>query len=73
MWAVMGSPWDAVGEMTASRNICATQIAAAWEASGRAFDRALDDFTDAELAVVERYLDRTTEVGGEQTARLRRG
>jgi DNA-binding MarR family transcriptional regulator len=48
-------------------------IAAAWEAPGRAFDQALDDFTDAELAVIERYLDRTTEVGGEQTARLRRG
>ncbi|MGV9453990.1 MarR family winged helix-turn-helix transcriptional regulator [Streptomyces sp. NPDC003635] len=47
------------------------EIEAAWEAPGRAFDQALDEFTDEELAVVERYLERMTGVGGEQTERLR--
>jgi DNA-binding MarR family transcriptional regulator len=46
-------------------------IEAAWEAPGRAFDHALDDFTDDELAVIERYLRRITDVGSEQTARMR--
>jgi hypothetical protein len=43
-----------------------------WDEPGTAFTDALDDFTDDELAVIERYLRRTTEVGGEQTARLRK-
>ncbi|MGW0475968.1 MarR family winged helix-turn-helix transcriptional regulator [Streptomyces coeruleorubidus] len=48
-------------------------IEAAWEAPGRAFGQALDDFTDDELAVIERYLQRVTDVGTEQTARIREG
>ncbi|MGX1887152.1 MarR family winged helix-turn-helix transcriptional regulator [Streptomyces sp. NPDC055287] len=47
------------------------EIEAAWATPGKAFDRALDDFTDDELTVIERYLRRTTDVGTEQTARLR--
>ncbi|GGP97047.1 MarR family winged helix-turn-helix transcriptional regulator [Streptomyces roseolilacinus] len=47
------------------------EVEAAWDAPGRAFERALDDFTDDELTVIERYLRRTTDVGAEQTARLR--
>ncbi|MFJ8075521.1 MarR family winged helix-turn-helix transcriptional regulator [Streptomyces sp. NPDC096176] len=47
------------------------EIEAAWDAPGQAFDQALDDFTDDELTVIERYLRRTTDVGTEQTARLR--
>ncbi|UBU18496.1 MarR family winged helix-turn-helix transcriptional regulator [Nonomuraea gerenzanensis] len=49
------------------------ELETAWEGPGRAFDQALDDFTDDELAVIERYLRRTTEVGTEQTAHLRGG
>ncbi|MFD7550254.1 MarR family winged helix-turn-helix transcriptional regulator [Streptomyces sp. NPDC059816] len=56
--------------LTPDRN---PEIEAAWEAPGEAFDRALDDFTEDELAVVERYLQRTTDVGAVQTARLRAG
>ncbi|WP_308117988.1 MarR family winged helix-turn-helix transcriptional regulator [Streptomyces buecherae] len=51
----------------------APDVEAAWAEPGRAFDRALDDFTDPELAVIERYLRRITEVGSEQTERLQRG
>jgi hypothetical protein len=40
--------------------------------SGRAFGQALDGFTVEELVVIERYLRRTTEVGSEQTERMRR-
>jgi DNA-binding MarR family transcriptional regulator len=47
------------------------EVQAAWSAPGKAFDQALEDFTDDELAVIERYLRRTTDVGTEQTARLR--
>lgn len=50
-----------------------SEVEAAWEAPGRAFDQALEDFTDDELTVIERYLRRTTEVGTAQTARLRTG
>ncbi|CAL9330170.1 MarR family winged helix-turn-helix transcriptional regulator [Streptomyces sp. enrichment culture] len=47
------------------------EVEAAWGAPGRAFAQALEDFTDDELAVIERYLRRTTDVGTEQAARLR--
>lgn len=47
-----------------------TELEAAWHAPGSAFVQALEDFTDEELAVIERYLRRTTEVGGQQTERL---
>jgi DNA-binding MarR family transcriptional regulator len=50
-----------------------SDLEATWDTPGRAFDRALDDFTDAELAVIERYLRRITDVGSEQTARMREG
>ncbi|GAA3017310.1 MarR family winged helix-turn-helix transcriptional regulator [Streptosporangium longisporum] len=49
----------------------APEIEAAWDAPGRAFGQALEDFTDDELIVIERYLRRTTDVGTAQTARLR--
>ncbi|MFI6370048.1 MarR family winged helix-turn-helix transcriptional regulator [Streptomyces sp. NPDC050546] len=49
------------------------EIEAAWDTPGNAFDQALDDFTEDELTVIERYLRRTTDVGTEQTARLRTG
>lgn len=49
------------------------EVEAAWGAPGKAFDQALEDFSDDELTVIERYLRRTTEVGTEQTARLRTG
>ncbi|MEU4489964.1 MarR family transcriptional regulator [Streptomyces purpurascens] len=49
------------------------EIEAAWDTPGKAFDQALEDFTDDELTVIERYLRRTTDVGTEQTARLRSG
>ncbi|MFF7314298.1 MarR family transcriptional regulator [Streptomyces sp. NPDC008137] len=49
------------------------EIEAAWNTPGKAFDEALEAFTDDELTVIERYLRRTTEVGTEQTARLRDG
>lgn len=49
------------------------EIEAAWDTPGKAFDQALEDFTDDELTVIERYLRRTTDVGTEQTARLRTG
>ncbi|MFE5852368.1 MarR family winged helix-turn-helix transcriptional regulator [Streptomyces sp. NPDC056500] len=48
-------------------------IDAAWETPARAFDRALDDFTDEELTVIERYLERITEVGSEQTTLMSGG
>ncbi|MGW7285082.1 MarR family winged helix-turn-helix transcriptional regulator [Streptomyces sp. NPDC054847] len=47
------------------------EIEAAWDAPGKAFDQTLEDFTDDELTVIERYLRRTTDVGTAQTARLR--
>ncbi|CAL9671140.1 hypothetical protein SUDANB105_07517 [Streptomyces sp. enrichment culture] len=56
--------------LTARRN---PELEAAWETPGRAFAQALDDFTDDELGVIERYLQRITEVGSEQTERIRRG
>ncbi|WP_031172538.1 MarR family winged helix-turn-helix transcriptional regulator [Streptosporangium roseum] len=56
--------------LTAGRS---PEIEAAWDAPGEAFGRALDDFTDDELTVIERYLQRTTDVGTVQTARLRAG
>ncbi|WP_217250978.1 MarR family winged helix-turn-helix transcriptional regulator [Streptomyces sp. AC602_WCS936] len=49
----------------------APEVEAAWDTPGRAFGQALEDFTDDELTVIERYLRRTTDVGTEQTARLR--
>jgi DNA-binding MarR family transcriptional regulator len=48
-----------------------TELQAAWHAPGHAFAQALEGFTDEELAVIERYLQRTTEVGSQQTERLR--
>jgi DNA-binding MarR family transcriptional regulator len=48
------------------------ELEAAWETPGRAFGQALDDFTIEELTVIERYLQRITEVGNEQTERMRR-
>ncbi|QIP82944.1 MarR family transcriptional regulator [Streptomyces sp. Tu 2975] len=50
----------------------APEVAAAWDTPGRAFAQALDDFTDEELLVVERYLQRITQVGSEQAERLRK-
>jgi DNA-binding MarR family transcriptional regulator len=50
----------------------APEVAAAWDAPGRAFAQALDDFTDEELLVVERYLQRITQVGSEQAERLQK-
>ncbi|BEL05007.1 hypothetical protein Q0Z83_031980 [Actinoplanes sichuanensis] len=47
------------------------EIEAAWDTPGKAFDQALADFSDDELTVIERYLRRTTDVGTEQTTRLR--
>ncbi|WP_327686319.1 hypothetical protein [Streptomyces sp. NBC_00467] len=47
------------------------EIGAAWDTPGKAFDQALEDFTDDELIVIERGLRRTTDVGTAQTARLR--
>lgn len=47
------------------------EIEAAWDTPGKAFDQALEDFTDDELTIIERYLRRTTDVGTAQTARLR--
>jgi DNA-binding MarR family transcriptional regulator len=46
------------------------EVEAAWDVPGSTFTRALDDFTDDELAVIERYLWRTTEAGSEQARRL---
>ncbi|MFC4063465.1 MarR family winged helix-turn-helix transcriptional regulator [Actinoplanes subglobosus] len=46
------------------------QLETAWDEPGNAFAEALQDFTDAELAVIERYLLRTTEVGSRQAERL---
>lgn len=43
---------------------------AAWDTPGNAFADALADFSAEELAVIERYLRRTTEVGTEQAERL---
>ncbi|MFF5977214.1 MarR family winged helix-turn-helix transcriptional regulator [Streptomyces olindensis] len=50
----------------------APEADAAWDAPADAFAEALEGFTDEELAVIERYLHRTTEVGSAQTERLRR-
>jgi DNA-binding MarR family transcriptional regulator len=50
----------------------AAELEAVWDEPGSAFTHALDDFTDEELVVIERYLRRTTEVGGEQAERLRK-
>jgi DNA-binding MarR family transcriptional regulator len=50
----------------------AVELEAVRAVPGSAFTEALDDFTDEELAVIERYLRRTTEVGGEQAERLRK-
>lgn len=44
---------------------------AAWEAPGSAFADLLAEFTDEELAVIERYLRHSTRVGSAQAARLR--
>jgi hypothetical protein len=44
-----------------------------WQVGATAQQPAGDDFTDAELAVIERYLRRITDVGSEQTARMREG
>ncbi|MFD4830035.1 MarR family winged helix-turn-helix transcriptional regulator [Streptomyces uncialis] len=51
----------------------ASEVDAAWDTPAKAFAAALDDFTDGELAVVERYLRRTTQVGDAQAERLREG
>ncbi|WP_037307289.1 MarR family winged helix-turn-helix transcriptional regulator [Amycolatopsis orientalis] len=48
----------------------ADEVATAWEEPGSAFAEVLADFDDGELAVIERYLRRTTEVGTEQAERL---
>ncbi len=48
------------------------ELEAAWHVPGSAFGQALEEFTDEELAVIERYLRRTTEVGSQQTERLHR-
>ncbi|GAA2652112.1 MarR family winged helix-turn-helix transcriptional regulator [Streptomyces vastus] len=45
------------------------ELEAAWKAPGSAFAETLDEFTDEELAVIERYLWRTTQVGDEHAAR----
>jgi DNA-binding MarR family transcriptional regulator len=42
----------------------------AWDAPGGAFNEALHEFDAHELAVIERYLRRTTEVGHEQARQL---
>ncbi|MET9669402.1 MarR family transcriptional regulator [Streptomyces sp. NPDC006475] len=49
------------------------EVEAAWDTPGKAFAKALEDFSDDELTVIERYLRRTTDVGTEQTSRLRTG
>ncbi|MGI5426717.1 MarR family winged helix-turn-helix transcriptional regulator [Streptomyces sp. CA-179760] len=49
------------------------EVDAAWEIPGRAFGEALEEFTDDELGVVERYLRRLTDVGGEQAVRIQKG
>lgn len=54
--------------LTAQR---APEAEAAWDAPGAAFAGLLDDFTDEELAVIERYLRLATEVGSAQADRLR--
>lgn len=56
--------------LTAKRG---AELGAAWDVPGSAFARALDDFTEDELAVIERYLWRITEVGSEQAERLPEG
>lgn len=56
--------------LTAQR---APEAEAAWDEPGRAFAEVLDDFTDEELVVVERYLRRATQVGSAQAERLRKG
>ncbi|WP_030239495.1 MULTISPECIES: MarR family winged helix-turn-helix transcriptional regulator [unclassified Streptomyces] len=51
----------------------APEADAAWDEPGRAFAGVLDDFTDEELAVIERYLHRATQVGSAQAEQLRKG
>ncbi|GAA4965611.1 MarR family winged helix-turn-helix transcriptional regulator [Actinoplanes utahensis] len=46
------------------------ELEAAWRVPGSAFAQALEGFTDEELAVIERYLRLTTEVGSQQTEGL---
>ncbi|GAA3398228.1 MarR family winged helix-turn-helix transcriptional regulator [Cryptosporangium minutisporangium] len=46
------------------------ELEAAWHVPGSAFVQALEGFTDEELAVIERYLRHTTEVGSQQTESL---
>jgi DNA-binding MarR family transcriptional regulator len=46
------------------------ELEAAWDVPGSTFARALDDFTDDELAVIERYLWRTMDAGSVQARRL---
>lgn len=48
----------------------AAEVDAAWDVPGSAFSDALGDFSAEELAVIERYLRRTTEVGTEQAEKL---
>ncbi|MBT2365697.1 MarR family transcriptional regulator [Streptomyces sp. ISL-10] len=55
--------------LTAQRS---PEAEAAWDAPGSAFAEVLDDFTDEDLEVVERYLRRATQVGSEQAERLRK-
>lgn len=72
-------PWDAASAKgTGRRSYVHVSPAfgsrqAAWDTPAKAFAAALDDFTDDELAVVERYLRRSTRVGDEQAERLRNG
>lgn len=47
-------------------------IDAAWNEPGKAFADALDAFDADELAVIERYLRRATEIGDEQAERIRK-
>ncbi|PSK97333.1 DNA-binding MarR family transcriptional regulator [Murinocardiopsis flavida] len=46
------------------------EVAEAWDVPGRAFDEAMAEFSDDELAVVAAYLRRLSAVGNEQAARL---
>lgn len=46
------------------------EVDTAWDVPGNAFDEALGTFDTDELAVIERYLRRTAEVGSEQAQRL---
>jgi DNA-binding MarR family transcriptional regulator len=46
------------------------RIAAAWDAPGQAFGKALETYTDSELGIIADYLRRATEVGRAQAQRL---